>query len=272
MSDPTQPSPWASPGYTPPQEPAEPTPGYSRPGYASPQPTFGAPGPGYESTARPTQTGTPPGTYTFPSLQKQPVEPLAIASLVTSPIAPLGLGLGIAAHRKIKQTLRRGKGLATAGIIFSSLFLIAGLLTIGTFILDGTFARLSETPVAGDVPATRAGSPVNLDAGNCVVTMPVTPEVGEVTLTPCAQDHQLQVIARTPITASEYEGPEVLHPKAAEVCEAAFNDLSTRIGERAENFVPWHLIPSEANWKAGEKNIICFARSTTGPITVDLVG
>lgn len=280
------PAPWASPGYTPAQPGEDPT-GYTPPGsaaavnqgwtpgyeaygsnYGAPAPNYGAPGPGYETPRPPAPAGQ--GNYTFPSLQKQPFEPLAIASVLTSPLAPVGLGLGIIARRRISRTLKRGQSLANTGIVLSTLFLVSALLAVGTLALNGTFARLVETPLAGDVSATRAGSPVNLDIGNCIVTLPVTTEVGEVTLTPCASEHQLQVIDRSSVAAGTYPGADSLHTQATDVCAAAFERINNSDSQTGQ-FIPWHLVPSEANWNAGEQNIICFARSIAGPITVDLL-
>ncbi len=263
---------WASPGYTPPAAPArEPADPYADRASAAGEP---AQPPHQPTPQAPRQHpgGQLTGQYTFPALEKPPLEPLAPASLAASPISPLGLGLGVAALRRIRRTHRRGRGLAIGGIILSSLFLAATLLALATFALDGTFARMRETPVAGDVDTTRSASPVNLDVGNCVVTLPVTGEVGEVTLTPCAQEHQLQVIDRIAADGESYPGSEALFGQAQKACGNAFEELTSPVDSWPAGFTPWHLIPSEGNWDAGERNIVCFARSTSGPVDVDLVG
>lgn len=264
-NSPESPTPWASPGYTathsqqPPPPVNEPAPtGY--PG--QPQPSA-APDPSHE--------GPEQGRYTFPALQRPRLDPLAPASILTSPIAPLGLGLGITSLRRIRQQRLRGKGLATTGVILSSLFLAASLLTLGTFALDGTFARMVETPVPGDVPSARTAAPVNLDVGNCVVTLPVGNEVGEVSLTPCADEHQYQVIDRVAATGEAYPAEEELFAEAGEICGAAFDAVSTQDPTWPDSYTPWHLVPSAENWADGDRNIICLARSTVGPVTADLV-
>src|SRR5699024_3838057 len=167
--------PGASPGFSP--EHASAPDGPDHPAPAGP-PATDPPPAGYGAG------GPPPGTYTFPSLEKQPVEPLAVASLMTSPISPLGLGLGIGALTRLRHIRRRGGGSAQFVIILSALLLAALLLVLATFLLAGTLVRLTEQPVAGDVDGTRTAAPVNLDVGNCVVTLPVTAQVGEVKLTP----------------------------------------------------------------------------------------
>lgn len=254
---------WASPGFSP--EHTSGQDGTHRPAPAGPPPADQPSDPGYGTA------GASPGTYTFPSLEKQPLEPLAIASLVTSPISPLGLGLGIGALKRLRHNRRRGRGAAVFGIILSALFLAASILVLATFLLDGTFARLTEQPVAGDVDATRTASPINLEVGNCVVTLPVTAQVGEVTLTPCAEEHQLQVVDRIAASTDDYPGEDALFEDAEQRCEATFNDLSPQVESWPTNFRSWFLVPSQDNWSSGERNIICFARSTAGPVAVDLL-
>src|SRR5690625_562038 len=254
---------WASPGFSP-EHPSSQD-GTHRPAPAGPPPRDVPPNPGYGTA------GASPGTYTFPSLEKQPLEPLAIASLVTSPISPLGLGLGIGALKRLRRNRRRGRGAAVFGIILSALFLAASILVLATFLLDGTFARLTEQPVAGDVDATRTASPINLEVGNCVVTLPVTAQVGEVTLTPCAEEHQLQVVDRIAAITDDYPGEDALFEDAEQRCEATFNDLSPQVESWPTNFRSWFLVPTQDNWSSGERNIICFDRSTAGPVAVDLL-
>lgn len=246
-------NPWASPG-------------------AQPTPPAGPDSPREHAPNGPPAAGPGAGVYTFPSMGKQPVEPLAVASLITSPLSPLGLGLGVVALRRIARNHRLGRAFAVWGILLSTVFLLTAGLVVATFALDGTFARMNETPVAGDVAKERTIAPVNLDVGNCVATLPVTREVGDVRLIPCAEPHQLEVIARepAPLNEEEYPGAQALGEHAEQVCEEAFSGITPDAEDGLEGFTPRHLIPSEQNWDDGHRNIICFARSTTGPVTNNL--
>lgn len=275
-------SPWSSPGYQPPASPGpnEGQPGTHTPPAQEPQPEqgyagygqdgYGHQGPGnYGQT--PSSYGVPPsgpqqGMYTFPTLHKPPFDPLAAVSVVTSPISPVGLGFGIASLRRTKSGARSGYGTAVTGVVLSSIFLIAALLAVGTFALDGTFARMSETPVAGDVDQARTASPVHLDVGNCVANLPVGAEVGEVDLVPCAEEHQLQVLDRVTIDSSDYPGAAGLFDLAEPTCVEALEELPD-----TDSLTTHFLVPSEENWADDQKIIICLAQSTSGPMTGDLL-
>jgi Domain of unknown function (DUF4190) len=100
----------------------------SDPGYGPPH--YGPP-PGY---------GYPPPYPVFPP----PTNPMAIAALVCAlTIAPVGLGLGIAARKQIRRTGEGGDGLALAGIIIGGIVtgiwvLMIVLLIISWFALANT--------------------------------------------------------------------------------------------------------------------------------------
>lgn len=247
--------------------------GYGPPaqGYDAPAQGYGAPAPGYGPQPGAPHTPQGSGHYTFPSLERPQLDPLAPVSILTAPLAPLGLGLGIASLRRTRENRLRGRGMAITGTILSSFFLASLLLLVATFALDGTFARMVESPIAGDVPTAQGVAAVNLDVGNCVTTLPVTSEVGEITRAPCAEEHQFQVLDRVPVPGDAYPGSQELFAEADGVCRAAFESISAGDPLWAESYEPRSLVPSPENWEAGERNIICLLRSTTGAVTVDLV-
>src|SRR3954451_22326490 len=73
--------------------------------------------------------GPPPGYPPYPAYGPPPTNPMAIAALVCAlTIAPVGLGLGIAARRQIRRTGEGGDGLALAAVI------IGGVVT-GIYVL-----------------------------------------------------------------------------------------------------------------------------------------
>src|SRR3954465_9600421 len=84
-------------------------------------PSYGPP-PGYPPSPA---SGPPPTNAGYPP----PTNPLAIAALVCAlTIAPVGLGLGIAARKQIRRTGEQGDGMALAAVI------IGGIVT-GIYVL-----------------------------------------------------------------------------------------------------------------------------------------
>src|SRR3954447_1028697 len=100
----------------------------SDPGYGPPH--YGPP-PGY---------GYPPPYPVFPP----PTNPMAIAALVCAlTIAPVGLGLGIAARKQIRRTGEGGDGLALAGIIIGGI--VTGIWVLVIVVLIITWIALANT-------------------------------------------------------------------------------------------------------------------------------
>jgi Domain of unknown function (DUF4190) len=98
----------------PPTAAPPPPPGYAPPGFAPP--------PGYGPYAG---YGYPPAFF------RPPTNTMAILALVFAFVfAPVGLGLGVAARRQIRQTGEEGDGLALAGIIVGGIFTALFVLMI----------------------------------------------------------------------------------------------------------------------------------------------
>jgi hypothetical protein len=92
------------------------------------------------------QYGPPPG-YGYPPpypVYGPPTNPMAIAALVCAlTIAPVGLGLGIAARKQIRRTGEGGDGLALAGIIIGGI--VTGIWVLVIVVLIITWIALANT-------------------------------------------------------------------------------------------------------------------------------
>lgn len=223
----------------------------------------------YPPVPQPHQGGY--GIYTFPAVPTPPIEPTAVISLATSLIPPVGFGFGIAALRRIKRNAKRGKRLAGLGIAASILLFLVSSLVVATLALDGTFARMMEEPMVGDYTSETRIAPVNLAQGNCVQTLPVSSQVGEVVALPCNEPHQLQVLDRVAIEGDTYPAPDALVEQATQECSAIFESLSPPVEDWPDGFIPKTLMPSEQNWHDGDRTIICLAQSVQGSVTESLV-
>ncbi|WP_328989091.1 DUF4190 domain-containing protein [Kribbella sp. NBC_01245] len=136
-------TPWASPGGQQnlpiDRGPSQP----SAPNYPANPVQPGQPGyPGQPGSSYPVQYGPYQQSYAgygYTAVGRR-TNGLATASLVVSLAgllftlaAPVGIGLGIAALRKVRQTGEEGRGLAIAGIIIGGV--ITGLLLLGILII-----------------------------------------------------------------------------------------------------------------------------------------
>jgi len=93
------------------------------------------------------QYGPPPPGYGYPPpypVYGPPTNPMAIAALVCAlTIAPVGLGLGIAARKQIRRTGEQGDGLALAGIIIGGI--VTGIWVLLIVVLIISWVALVNT-------------------------------------------------------------------------------------------------------------------------------
>lgn len=276
-------------------------PGYGAPSYGAPSygaPTFGAAQPGTnapapggmqppagsdpanpyayltqppeqpQEAAPPFSQGAQPGLQmAFPELKKAKLEPTAIASLATFWAPIVGLVLGVVALLRTRKRGTRSPALATVATALGAFVTVGAIVVVTALAANGTFARWSQAPEAGDL-SERTISSIHLAAGNCIATLPPGDEVGDVKIVPCAQEHAAQVVAVAPLTASSYPEATVIADSAA-ACEEDIEAVLTAFPDTP--LTPWYLAPSKSGWDAGNTSAICMVRTTATPLTVDVV-
>ncbi|GEL99437.1 DUF4190 domain-containing protein [Cellulomonas terrae] len=263
-----QPQDGAAPQYTTPQ------PQYGAPQYGAPQPPYGAPQPPYGAA----QYGAPGYGQTPPPYGAQPygygqayvtppTEGMAIASFVTSTAGllflgglpgPVGLGLGIAALRRIKVNGKAGRGWAIAGIAIGA-FGILSMLAIAAYIIfvvalfatagsssgfwddveqgfEEGFEEGSDGATGGDASS---GLPdfalrTDLTAGTCLTTYAWEYDMADTDPVDCAVPHEAEVVALVPMSAAVSLDPD-------DEFDTAFNDAWDTCDSITESLVPGYF-------------------------------
>ncbi|WP_169798404.1 DUF4190 domain-containing protein, partial [Smaragdicoccus niigatensis] len=141
------------------------------------------------------------GPYPFgPPSVMPPYSGLAIAALITGILCgPIGLILGIIGINDTKNGQKRGRGMAIAGIVFGSLYVLA---TLGL--------------IAFTVSEVQSMKATDLKVGDCIEGLPAEDgsEVFRITTVDCSEPHRSELFANIDITASSY-------PSASEFSELA---------------------------------------------------
>ncbi|HIZ37917.1 MAG TPA: DUF4190 domain-containing protein [Candidatus Ruania gallistercoris] len=205
------------------------------------------------------------GQFTFPVMKRRPLEPTAVAAVATSPLGPVGVGLGLFARRQVKTTRRRSLTLASTGIGLGALFTVLWVLAAVVLAGNGTIARWTERPQAGDVSEARTVAANNVAVGNCIQFLPPGQSVGELQLVPCAQEHTAQAVTEHELDGS-FPGVAALDSQARETCQADVSALASEVP-----VMVWYLAPSQEAWDQGTQRILCVARAQSGSMTGDLV-
>ena len=264
-------APYGAPAAPPPApQPAGPeygAPQYGAPQYGSPQygaPQYGAPqyGPPQPYGAQP--YGAQPYGYGQPPYAPPPTEGMAIASFVTSTAGllffgglpgPVGLGLGIAALRRINTTGKAGRGWAIAGIIVGAVGILWMLAIVAYVVfvvwLVGTSAGSSSgiwdefeqgleeglddtttSPESETLPDFALRT--DLVAGTCLTTYAWEYDMADTAPVDCAVPHEAEVLALIEMT-----GPVSLD--ADDSSDQAFNDAWDACDVLTEQLVPGYF-------------------------------
>ncbi|WP_210767813.1 DUF4190 domain-containing protein [Cellulomonas humilata] len=274
-------SPYGAPASTPyGQQPgtADPAPAYGAPQYGAPQygapapqygaPQYGAPAPQYGAPQYGApQFGAPPyGAQPYGYGQQYvtpPTEGMAIASFVTSTVGllflgglsgPVGLGLGIAALRRIAVNGKAGRGWAIAGIVIGAVGIL-WLLAIIAYIVfivaligssagsSGFWDQVQEGIEEGSEQGTGDGSTdtdsqlpdytlrTDLTAGSCLTTYSWEYDMADTEPVDCAVPHEAEVVGLITMTA-----PVSLD--SADEFDSAYNDAWDECDQLTEGLLP----------------------------------
>ncbi|RKT07588.1 putative regulator of septum formation [Streptomyces sp. 3211.6] len=128
--------------------------------------------------------------------------------------------------------------------------------------------------------ATAAGDPGDIEVGDCfnASTAPkdyqrdkVTQGPLSVDIVPCDQPHQSEAYAVIALPDGPYPGESALLPLAREKCGG--KTLSDYVGTDAKlsaTLTEYFFGPSADNWKAGDRDLICYLSEPGGKTTGSL--
>ncbi|MEV1063257.1 DUF4190 domain-containing protein [Streptomyces sp. NPDC050263] len=236
--------------YQPPQ-PQSPYPGspYPQDPYAQgpyPQAPYGAP---YGGAHYP-GWGQGYNPYGLPA----PINGVAIASLVLGILCFLpavGLVLGIVALVQIKRKGERGKGMAIAGSILSSVGLALWVLALAT----GGASEFWE----GFKEGASGNSSFSLAKGDCfdVPGKTFDEDVYDVDKVPCSGEHDAEVFASVPLTGSDYPGDGHVTDVADDKCYDLHDTYAMDPWALTDEVDVYYLTPTSESWEWGDREITC---------------
>ncbi|MFF4251544.1 DUF4190 domain-containing protein [Streptomyces sp. NPDC001663] len=245
MSIPPPPGPHQPPGPQGPQGP------YPQGQYPYPQGPYAAPGP--TPSPYPYQ---PWGQGYSPYNRPAPVNGLAIASLVLGVLCfvpALGLLLGLIALGQIKRKGERGKGLAVAGSLLSSVGLALWVLVLATGAVSDFWDGFKDA-------AKDNGSAYSLTRGECF-DAPGGSLLGkayDVDKVPCAGEHDAEVFAAFKMTGTAaYPGDSKVQEVADTRCYVLRYGYAMDAWAVPEDVDVYYLTPTRESWRLGDREVTC---------------
>lgn len=227
--------------------------------------------------------GTGSGYYQAPGMAPEPLSGwsgMAIAAFVLGVLGvfPLGMIFGVIALAGIGRARKRGKGLAIAGVVLSSVWTVAvgGLVLLMIVFVSTPVVSGSSGPSSSSAVAPPGASlPVDeLPLGTCFdVPNGTGGSTYLVNVVPCSGQHDRQLFARD-VMSGPYPGLDVDKLRSTLDCDRlAYADLVDPMGLEGQSAAIWSYYPEESQWTGGgTPEIWCtiagFGGST--PLTGDL--
>ncbi|MEU4873760.1 DUF4190 domain-containing protein [Streptomyces sp. NPDC021608] len=256
---PQPPSPYPQDPFAPPKDPHAHGP-YGpdpyAPGPYGPQGHQGAPGyPGpYPQAPHPGAPYPVWGQGYSPYGRPPAVNGLAVAALVLGILCFLpavGLVLGAVALTQIRKRGERGKGMAVAGAILSSVGLALWVLALATGGASDFWQGFKD--------GASARSGFSLAKGDCF-DMPgdtFDEEVYDVDEVPCSGEHDAEVFATVPLSGSGFPGDDRVAREADDTCFRLQDAYAMDPWALTDDVDVYYLTPTPQSWRAGDREITC---------------
>lgn len=267
--------PYAAPGPYGPGTPPYPAPGYTTPAYVAP-PVHPGPYP-VQGVPYPAPWAPPP----------RRTDGLAVASLVVSCAgvvtalltAPVGLGLGIAALRRIRRTGADGHALAVGGVVvgavLSVLLVVLGVAVASAVVEDassGGTAAEQDWPVPGGGTEETTMPPFRLTdslvPGDCLAEEPLTYDMSDAVAVDCAAGHTTEVLEQLPMGSPVLEDltlPDATYTALLDRCQAVAEQLLDADTVAAAGWTDVYY-PHPDEWDDGGRDAYCVL-TTDAPAT-----
>ncbi|MFJ8541457.1 DUF4190 domain-containing protein [Streptomyces sp. NPDC093586] len=192
--------------------------------------------------------------------RQAPVNGVAIAALVLGVLCFLpavGLVLGLVALRQIRRRGERGKGLAVAGSVLSSVGLALWVVSLST----GAAADFWQ----GFRDAARGeGTAYALSKGECFTTPGGSLEgvAYDVDVVPCAEEHDGEVFAAFDLPGGSYPGDVEITRSADDRCYALHDTYAMDRWALPADVDVYYLTPTRQSWRMGDREVTCLFGNT----------
>ncbi|MEU9660125.1 DUF4190 domain-containing protein [Streptomyces chartreusis] len=242
------------PGSHQPQGSPEPAQGPSAQGpYAPPSPYgHGVPG------AQGPYAYHPYGAY-GPYGRPVPVNGVAIGALVLGILCfvpAVGLVLGLMALAQIKKRGERGKGMAIAGSVLSSVGLVLWALALSTGGASDFWDGFRDAASEGTAYSLAKGDCFDSPTGN------LEGEAYDIDKVACSAPHDGEVFAVVSLPGGEFPGDEEVSSTADDKCYALRDGYAMDSWAVPDDADVYYFIPSRQSWRFGDREITCLFGST----------
>jgi hypothetical protein len=157
--------------------------------------------------------------------------------------------------------------LAVAGLVVAGLLIFAITSIVNALRSDDSDAGSSPntTPGADGIIAENI-SPLELQAGACILGFDSANVSADVTTVTCTTPHNAQLLATTSLPEdAEFPGEATLSASGDELCNAV--PIDENAAGEYPNLTLTQVTPTSGTWADGDRRIDCFVVSDEGSVT-----
>ena len=162
------------------------------------------------------------------------------------------------------QSAKRGSTKRTVLVSVLGALVVIGLAVAAYFI----FSTTDVEALPRDVDTETTVNAQALTVGNCLESAPGGGEIANVTVVPCADSHEAQVVAAKKFPGDTFPGDDKVIERTTAICPGSAIS-SDSAPDDLELFV-W--TPSEKSWEQGDRQGLCIASSPSEDLTESLIG
>jgi hypothetical protein len=171
-------------------------------------------------------------------------------------LIPFALIFGVLALARIRKTGARGKGMAVAGLVIAGAWIVVGASL-------AVVAILAHRAQHASIAAPRQPAIFSLRTGQCLNSQP-NGSAGQ--LIPCAQSHDAEVFAVFQLPGNTWPGDIAAQHQADQGCLTRLTGyVNPQIA--STTLTESYVYPGRQAWAAGQRNVVCEIRDTTGKLT-----
>jgi hypothetical protein len=198
----------------------------------------------------------PYGPYGRPA----PVNGVAIGALVLGILCFLpavGLVLGLIALAQIRKKGERGKGMAIAGSVLSSVGLAVWVLSLSTGVASDAWNGFKDA-------ATGEGTAYALAKGDCFdsSTGALEGDTYDVDEVPCTGKHDAEVFAVVTVPGTSFPGDDAVTRVGDDQCYALADSYAMDTWAVPDDVDVYYLLPTRQTWRFGDRAVTCMFGST----------
>lgn len=128
------------------------------------------------------------------------------------------------------------------------------------------------TMIVGAVACASSGNVFSLDVGDCFDDPEGGSEaIADLPLVACDEPHDNEVYALVELPDEAFPGDEEILEVAAVDCLDAYEPYVGASYEDSTLFATW-LVPTEASWDDGDRQVVCVLFDREGPLTASMQG